>query len=228
MATTITAFPKGQTSLASGDVDPAGDTLKILLLQNSYTYDATDQYVTDLTPATHEHDAGGYARKTLANVTVGDRADGLGAKIDADDVTWTALAVGTLDLRYAVVYQHVTDDTDSRLLWILDFGQDLTPDGADFRIEWSSAGMIETENRVGADAVTTVDQNSPSGAKILYVAATTNFAIGDVVLVDKKNANSKREFLEVESIQDAVSLTMTTNLTYTHTAAQADDVTGWH
>lgn len=68
----------------------------------------------------------------------------------------------------------------------------------------------------------TVDQNSASGQALLYVAATSGFSVGDTVVVNRRG--DREEDLIILSIQEDVSLTMTTNLTETHTAVQADRV----
>jgi hypothetical protein len=69
---------------------------------------------------------------------------------------------------------------------------------------------------------TTVDADSASGQKVLSVASTTGFAVGNVVVVNSKGA--RQEVRTIDTIQAGVSLTMTVNLTYTHTAVQADGV----
>jgi hypothetical protein len=77
-------------------------------------------------------------------------------------------------------------------------------------------------------ANTTVDENTASGQKVLKVTATTGFAVGRPVLIDKSNINSKREYNTIASIQDGVSLTLEDNLTYAHTAAEGSAVEmGW-
>jgi hypothetical protein len=80
----------------------------------------------------------------------------------------------------------------------------------------NSTGLVE------ASPSTTVDQDSASGQKILYVAATTGLGAGDYVAIAQGTA--REEHNKVSSIQAGVSLTLENNLTNTHTAAQADSV----
>ncbi len=68
-----------------------------------------------------------------------------------------------------------------------------------------------------------VDVNSASGQAVLSIAATTGFTVADTVVIGREG--DREEEVTILSIQDGVSLTMTTNLTQTHTAAQADIVT---
>lgn len=73
-----------------------------------------------------------------------------------------------------------------------------------------------------SDVSTTVDADSSSGQKVLNVAATTGFAVGDEILIHAGGAREERGV--VASISAGASLTLEENLTYTHTAVQADDV----
>jgi hypothetical protein len=77
-------------------------------------------------------------------------------------------------------------------------------------------------NDVLSDISTTVDSDSSSGQKVLNVASTTGFSVGDEILIHDGGAREERGV--VASIQAGVSLTLEDNLVYTHTAAQGDDV----
>lgn len=224
MAASITVWPHGQVELGGDLVDWVNDTIKVLLLQNSYTYDKTDRFVADLTPATHEHDGSGYARVTVGGQTMAIRDDANGLKYDSNDIVFTNLAAGSLDIRYAAFYRHVATDADHKLLFIVDFGTDQTPTGVDFQVIAPSTGWIETENRIAVDAATTVDADSASGQKVLNVAATTNMLVGAGVAIDPFDKNSRGEFGVIATISAGVSITLISNLGFTHTAAQADQV----
>ena len=71
-------------------------------------------------------------------------------------------------------------------------------------------------------AGTTVDQDSNSGQKILYIASTTDFEVNEIVEIGFGTA--REEEGEIDTIQAGVSITLKENLTYTHTAVQADTV----
>jgi parallel beta-helix repeat protein len=78
---------------------------------------------------------------------------------------------------------------------------------------------------------TTVNGASNSAQKVIAVASTVGFAVGNVTLVNEGGARD--EIRQVASIQAGVSLTATFNLTNSHTAVQADVVahrwvTDWH
>jgi len=67
-----------------------------------------------------------------------------------------------------------------------------------------------------------VDSDTAADQKVLSVAATTNFAVGETAKIGAGTA--REEYGVIASIQAAVSLTMHENLTYAHTAVQADPV----
>ena len=70
---------------------------------------------------------------------------------------------------------------------------------------------------------TTVDQDSASGQKVLYVADTSEFEERETVEIGFGTA--RQETGIIDTIQAGVSITLKENLTYTHTLAQADTVT---
>jgi len=74
----------------------------------------------------------------------------------------------------------------------------------------------------GVRATTTVDEDSANGQPILKVASTTDFEIGKTVVINE--GGDREETKIIDDIDDGVSLTMTLDLTYAHTALQADEV----
>ena len=81
-----------------------------------------------------------------------------------------------------------------------------------FNNEWVPDGTVGT----------TVDANTASGQKVLNVAATTAFTAADRVVINY--GGDREESAVIDTIQAGVSITLLTNLTYAHTAAQADTV----
>jgi len=75
-----------------------------------------------------------------------------------------------------------------------------------------------------ARPVTSVDADSNLGQKVLNVASTQDFHGGDLIHIDKDASGGGAETGVVDTVQDGVSLTLVDNLTYTHTAVQADAV----
>ncbi len=69
---------------------------------------------------------------------------------------------------------------------------------------------------------TDVDQNSGIGTLILYVASTVDFSPGNTIIIDR--GGDREEEKIIDTIQGGISLTVTVNLEFTHTAVQEDDV----
>ena len=67
-----------------------------------------------------------------------------------------------------------------------------------------------------------VDENTAKSQPVLKVNATSGFTADDTVIVHR--CERREEELTILSVQEDVSLTMTENLTYAHTALQADRV----
>lgn len=83
-------------------------------------------------------------------------------------------------------------------------------------------GILSTSNGTWTEFSTTVDGDSNSGQKVLQVAATTGFAVGEMVVINQGGA--REEAGTIATITAGVSITLVANLTYTHTAVQADVV----
>jgi len=81
-----------------------------------------------------------------------------------------------------------------------------------------------TSGSTFTEAQTAVDADSASGQAVLRVTATTNFNVGDLIVIDDAGTGGGKETATILTIQDGVSLTLTTNLTYAHTQVQADEV----
>lgn len=75
-----------------------------------------------------------------------------------------------------------------------------------------------------ADANTTVDGDSADAQKVLNVASTTGYSVGEFVVINSGGA--REETRKIYTIQAGVSLTMTVDLSYTHTQVQGDAVVG--
>lgn len=72
------------------------------------------------------------------------------------------------------------------------------------------------------DTAVTVDADSASGQTVLNVDVTTGFTVGARVRINSGGARDETGY--IASIQAGTSITLEDNLTFTHTAAQADAV----
>ena len=125
----------------------SGRTLKVMLLDTSYTPDPDHSFASSLTSA--EIDVTGYtrgfgnsARKTLASVSItADNTNNV-AVLDAADLTWGS-AGGTTDddVAYVAIIEEVTSDADSPIWCVLD-NADVTTNGFDLTVAWPANGIL--------------------------------------------------------------------------------------
>jgi hypothetical protein len=143
MASVIYNNFKAESAKANIDLD--GDDIRLALLMSNTTFDTENDgkvYVDDFTTL-DECDGANYVRKALANEAVNKDDGNDRAEFDADDVTWSALGVGTRQTVGVLVYKHVIDDTDSLVIAFIEFAAAVTHDGTDFVIEWNVEGILQ-------------------------------------------------------------------------------------
>lgn len=123
-----TQYPTSLKKMIDGDIDFLADTIKVALLQSSYTYSAAHEFADDLT---NEVSGGSYARQTLAGKA--SALDGTEAVFTADASVWEAV---TLTARFAVIYKDTGDDATSPLIALIDFGGNQSVSAQDFTLKW--------------------------------------------------------------------------------------------
>lgn len=130
---------------AAGEIDLNADDIRVALLMTNTTADTENDAKVNVDDFTtlDECDGANYVRKVLANEAVNKDDANDRAEFDADDVTWSALGVGTRATQGVLVYKHVTDDTDSVIIAFVDFASDVTHDGTDFTIQWNTEGILQ-------------------------------------------------------------------------------------
>lgn len=122
-------YPTIFQHLLKGDVDLDSPTVvKVMLLNDTYSFDATDNDVADLSGelANGVNGVAGYERKTVS-VTLSEDISGAsdadaGCFINFDltgDASWTS---ATFTCRHAVMYIEGATDADSKLLYYFDLG----------------------------------------------------------------------------------------------------------
>jgi hypothetical protein len=140
MTATTHKFNAARKYLLDGTIDLDTDTIKVALVSSAYTLNAAHTVWADI--SANEITGTGYTAggATLANAAL--TYDGTQAKLDADDVIWTA---STLSARWAVIYKSGTANAlvNPLLLAILldDTPADVSSNNADFTIEWPASGI---------------------------------------------------------------------------------------
>jgi hypothetical protein len=122
-------FPKGRQGFLGGDIAADTDAIKVVLLDNTYAYDAAHDFLDDV--------GGGARVATSANLTTKSITDGV---FDADDVTLVAVPLGDI-VTQLVLVQSTGADATSRLIAHFDTKSDdtaisLETNGGDVVVTW--------------------------------------------------------------------------------------------
>ncbi len=140
-------YTEAKRALAEGEIDFASDDIRVVLCMTNTTCD-TEEDVTLMNgfsgDGLDEYDGSNYGRAALANEAVASDEANDRAEFDATDYEFTALGVGTRQCQGAVLYQHVTNDTDSiPIAWIDAGGFPFDGNGGNVTIQWNAQGIIQ-------------------------------------------------------------------------------------
>lgn len=118
-----------------------GHDVRAILVMTNTTVDteisSSIEFIDDFTTL-DEFDGASYVRKALADEAVtADDTNNL-AEFSAGDLLWTTLGAGTRNIQGVLLYDHITDDTDSEPIVYLEFTSPVTADGTNFQIAWSA------------------------------------------------------------------------------------------
>ena len=130
--------------LSSTPVDFNTDTIKVMLLDNTYSPDTTDSSATEhvddvsakevITGTTYT----GPITLTTPTVTI----SGGVTTFDADDVSIGVDASGFTNARYIVLYKDSGVEATSPLVAVGDLGSDRDITGAILNLNWAATGLI--------------------------------------------------------------------------------------
>ena len=145
MASVIYTHFKAEVMKGNIDLDTGGDDIRVALVMTNTTCD-TEEDVTLMNGFTtlDEMDGSGYSRQALANEVVNKDNTNNRGEFDADNTTFSSLGNGTRAVQGALIYKHVTDDTDSIPICFVDFAADQNPGGSDFTIQWDAEGILQS------------------------------------------------------------------------------------
>jgi len=137
-------FNEAIRGIMAGEIDLNAHDIRVALLMTDTDADtANDGILTVDDLALDECDGANYVRKALANEAVNKDDANDRAEFDADDVVWTALGNGTRQIQGALVYKHITDDTDSIPIAWIEYGSTVNPGGGDHTISWNAEGIVQ-------------------------------------------------------------------------------------
>ncbi len=131
-------FNKAKQYIGDGTIDMDDDTLKCMLLADTYTPAATHSVKADIVAhelaAANGYNTGGY---TLQDVVYADTA-GI-TMFDASDPVWTS---ASFIARYAVVYSDTPSSPADPLIVLLDFLANKTGQGGNFYVTIHANGLM--------------------------------------------------------------------------------------
>jgi len=136
MAITLTVSNHFKYQLMDKQVDLSADTLKIILMNNTFAFDKDDDATLANVTADQLETGNGYTQndETLANLVLAEDDTNDKGKMTCDDVTWTASGGSIGPTGAAIIYDDTTDD--DTVIGCIDFGTDYTiGDGTSFSIK---------------------------------------------------------------------------------------------
>lgn len=127
-------YNRFKANLMNKEVDLEADTIKVMLLDNSHSFTASNNTKSQI--VANEISGTGYTAGgvTLSNKSV-TQADT--TKWDADDAEWTS---ASFTAYHAVIYDDTLANDD--LIASIDFGGAQTVTSANFTIQWDASGII--------------------------------------------------------------------------------------
>ncbi len=136
MANTI--YNNATLLILDGNSDLSGSTIKLMILNNTYTPSATEDYISEVSSKQVSgtgYTAGGY---TLSNVTVTESSGT--SKFDADNISVNPVTF--TNGRWGIVYIDSGTPATSPMLVALDFGADKSPVAEPLAINFSASGIL--------------------------------------------------------------------------------------
>ena len=136
-------YNNGLLKLLNGSINYTSDNIALLVVDNTYTFDRTDEFVSDLTG---EVSGSGYSRQSLANKTVTLNATTNTIVFDCDNVSYTAITTSSA-LSAGIVYDDTGVDSTSSLIGFFDMPE-TTTNASDVAIIVSPSGLFEVSNNI--------------------------------------------------------------------------------
>ena len=135
-------FNKYQAEILKGNINLLTDTIKVALLDNTYTPHQFHNYFSDVN--SHEVSGTGYTvgGKALTGKSVTQDDIEIKGKFDANDTTWYN---STITARYAILYKDTGASSSSPLIEVIDFSEDKSTSSQDFTLKWNVDGIINTQ-----------------------------------------------------------------------------------
>lgn len=136
-------YNEAKYQIAIGVLDFSSADTRLILVDNTTTCDTEDDVLLMNGFTTLGELSGtGYVRKVLGNTAVNKDFSNDRVEFDADDVVFTGIDAGTAQA--ALIYFHVTDDTDSiPLIYIDQTDFPIVTNGGDVTLNFNLEGILQ-------------------------------------------------------------------------------------
>lgn len=137
-------FNIAKSGVMDGTIDLDTHDIRCALLMTNTTAD-TEADVDTISALTtlDECDATSYARVALAGEAVATDDTNDRGEFDANDASFAGLGGdATRDIQGALIYKHVTNDTDSIPICFVDFTADIPKTATQIDIPWDAEGIL--------------------------------------------------------------------------------------
>jgi hypothetical protein len=136
-------YNNGLLKLLNGDINYISDDISLLVVDNTYTFDRTDEFVSDITG---EVSGSGYSRLSLAGKTLSLNASTNTVVFDCDDLTMNVVSTSNA-FSGAVIYGNTGVDSTSPLIGFFDMPETST-NGSDVTLTVAAAGLFQVSNNI--------------------------------------------------------------------------------
>ena len=133
----------------TGEIDWVNDTLKAMLLDDTYTPDKDHDFADDIngdeiSPTGYTGGFGGAGRKSLANKSIAVQSSPTNRlKFDADDITWSSIGgASNATVKYLSIIKEITNDAASPIVCIIEATTQQTTNGSDLTWQFSADGVF--------------------------------------------------------------------------------------
>lgn len=131
--------------MMTADIDMNADDIRVALCMTNTDADTNADVDTISGFASlDECNATGYSRQALSSEAVNIDDTNNRAEFDAADVTFSGLSGNaSRAIQGALIYKHVTNDTDSIPIAFIDFASDIPATATSITIPWDAEGIIQ-------------------------------------------------------------------------------------
>lgn len=137
-------YNNGLLKVLDRTVDYVSDNVAVLLVGNTYTFDESHEFVSNISDEAVNDTGSGYARQSLASKTITLNTSANAVVFDCADISYTAITT-TNTLAGAIIYKDSGTDSTSDLVAFIDFA-DIVTNGSDIDLQINANGLFRINN----------------------------------------------------------------------------------